>query len=48
MKALEVFKKWNNEIEGKIEALLGNGPEVEYDFRSFTPLPQRRAIASTK
>jgi len=33
--ALKVLKKWNKEIEDKIEALLGNTPAREIDFKSF-------------
>jgi len=42
VKAIELYKKWDKSIEAKIEALLANGPQPRYDFRSFTPQPQRR------
>jgi len=30
-------EKWTNEIEAKIEALLGNGPEPQIDYAAFKP-----------
>jgi aryl-alcohol dehydrogenase-like predicted oxidoreductase len=37
LKAVEVLKKWNKEIEQKIEALLQNTPESELNFRTYKP-----------
>ena len=45
VKALEVYAKWNKEIEAKIEALAGNAPAPKVNFRAFAPLPQRREIS---
>ncbi len=45
IKALELAKKWNKEIEEKAEAALGNQPELKINFKSFTPFPQRRQVA---
>ena len=45
VKALELYAKWNKELEGKIEALLANGPEPRFNFRCFAPTPQRRETA---
>lgn len=48
MKALDVYKKWTKEIEEKVEALLGNAPEADLDFRVFKPIPNRRTCALKK
>ena len=45
VKALELYAKWNKDIEAKIEAILQNGPEPTVDFRKFAPIPQRRQIS---
>ena len=45
MKALDVLKKWNKEIEEKVEALLGNSPPKEMDFKTFGEIKTRRSIA---
>ncbi len=43
MKALDVLARWNKEIEAKCEALLGNEPEGDTDFKTLGPRAQRRA-----
>lgn len=45
VKALELYAKWDKDIEAKIEAILQNGPEPTVDFKKFAPLPQRRQIS---
>jgi len=39
-----VYAKWNKDIEERIEKLLGNGPEIEMDFRESKPFPSRRTV----
>lgn len=45
VKALELYAKWDQVLESRIEALLANAPEFALDFRRFAPLPQRRTLA---
>ena len=45
VKALELYHKWNKDLEGRINALLENDPEPRIDFRCFAPTPQRREVA---
>lgn len=45
IKALELYGKWNKELEARIEALLGNAVETRLDFRQFCPLTSRRLTA---
>jgi hypothetical protein len=45
VKAIELYHKWNKDIESKIQALIGNDPEPRIDFRRFAPLPNRRETA---
>lgn len=35
LKAIDLVKKWTPEIDAKIEALLGNKPDAEWDFKNF-------------
>ena len=35
IKALDILKVWNKELEDKVEAVLGNGPASEIDFKTF-------------
>lgn len=42
LKALEVAQNWSEDIEEKIEKVLGNQPEPPIDFNSFTPMEARR------
>ena len=48
LKALELYHKWNEEIEKRVEAALGNAPETTMDWRSWKPLEQRRSQALKK
>ena len=48
VKAIEIYQKWNKDLEARIQTLLGNNPEPRIDFRCFAPLPQRRDIAIQK
>jgi hypothetical protein len=45
LKALELYKKWNNDIEKKCEEILGNCPEADMDWRKWGPQPSRRSLA---
>ncbi|CDW71944.1 aldo keto reductase family protein [Stylonychia lemnae] len=45
LKALEIYKKWNKELEAKIEAILKNAPQLDMDFRNFAPLTSRRQVS---
>lgn len=42
LKAMEIYRKWNKDIEKKIRDVLGNEPEVDMDFEKWAPLPMRR------
>jgi len=48
MKCLELYGKWNKEIEAKVEALLNNQHEEEWDYKKFTKRPMPRATAIEK
>jgi voltage-dependent potassium channel beta subunit len=43
--ALDVCKKWSKELEDRIEAILGNKPQTELDWRTWTMSPARREQA---
>ena len=45
MKALELYGKWNAEIEKKVRDILGNDPEDEMDWRKWSAQDQRRDLA---
>ena len=45
MKAFELYKKWNDDIEKKCEEILGTTPEPDIDFRRWAPMPSRRSIS---
>lgn len=40
--ALGLLERWNVDLEKKIEAVLGNSPELPMNFRSWTPGVTRR------
>ena len=42
LKALEIASNWNQELEEKIETVLGNSPDMQYDFSRFTKFEPRR------
>lgn len=44
LKALEVAANWTEEIEKRIEDLLGNSPQSAIDFNTWTPMPSRRSF----
>lgn len=48
LKALELYKKWNDDIEKKVEEVLNNAPEPDLDWRKWTPLESRRKEAMRK
>ena len=45
LKALELYRKWSPEIEGKVKEILANDPEADTDFRKWAPMEQRRSQA---
>ena len=45
MKAIELYKKWNKDIEKRCEEILQSTPESETDYRTWSPLPTRRSEA---
>jgi hypothetical protein len=45
VKALELYQKWSKTLEDKVETLLQNPVEPTMEFRTFTPVPQRREVA---
>lgn len=45
IKALELYEKWNADIEKKCKDALDNEPESDMDWRKWAPLEQRRQIA---
>ena len=47
-KALSLLKKWTPEIDQKVRAIMGNDPEPELNWRTWTPQPQRRDVALYK
>jgi hypothetical protein len=44
LKALDVAANWTEDIEKRIEDLLGNSPLTPMDFNTFTPMASRRSI----
>jgi len=48
MKALELAKKWNADLEEKVEALFGNLPNPGVDFKDFKQYMPRRKVALMK
>jgi voltage-dependent potassium channel beta subunit len=42
LKSLELYKKWNADIEKRVNEILGNAPEAELDWRKWSPMEQRR------
>ena len=48
MKALELYRKWDKDIEDKIEKTLNNTPEALVNFKEFRPMQQRRILAVLK
>jgi aryl-alcohol dehydrogenase-like predicted oxidoreductase len=42
LKAFELYKKWNADIEKKCRDILENEPETDMDWRKWQPMPQRR------
>ena len=43
LKALELIQKWNHDIDAKVEEILGNRPDPEFDARKFGPFEGRRS-----
>lgn len=46
IKALEAVSKITPEVEERLEKILNNQPEVEFDYREFKPAETRRKIAT--
>jgi hypothetical protein len=42
LKAVEVMRKWNNELEEKCAAIINNQPAEEFDFPKGAMIPNRR------
>lgn len=42
VKALELYKIWNKDIEASIEKVLGNSPAADMNSITFRPYPSRR------
>jgi hypothetical protein len=42
LKAMELYKKWNADIEKKCRDILDNEPETDMDWRKWGPMAQRR------
>lgn len=45
VKALELAYNWTPEIEDRVNKALGNEPEADIDFRTWTPQKARRLVA---
>jgi len=48
MKALELYQKWNTDIEKKVREIFSNDPESDMDWRKWVPLESRRDVAVKK
>ena len=44
LKALEVASNWTEDIEKRIEELLGNAPQTPVDFNLWSPVVPRRSF----
>ncbi|CAK87789.1 unnamed protein product (macronuclear) [Paramecium tetraurelia] len=42
LKAFELYKKWDKELEQKVEAIIQNKPQQEYNWQTGKPFPDRR------
>ncbi|CAD8091615.1 unnamed protein product [Paramecium primaurelia] len=42
LKAIELYKKWDQELEQKVEAILQNKPKQDFNWQTGKPLPDRR------
>ena len=45
LKALELYKTWNADLEKRVREILANDPESELDWRKWSPQAQRRDTA---
>lgn len=48
VKAIELFRKWTQEIEDKVNGILDNSPEFDLNWRTWRPLAFRRQEALKK
>ncbi|KAM3138834.1 hypothetical protein pb186bvf_009037 [Paramecium bursaria] len=44
VKALELLKKWDKELEDKVEKILGNTPNQDLDYRTMQNVQNRRQL----
>lgn len=45
LKSIEVYKKLTNEVEGRINKILGTHPTARTYWKTFSPEPQFRPLA---
>ena len=45
LRAIELYNKWNADIEKQVNDILDNAPEADMDWRRWAPLEQRRSLA---
>jgi hypothetical protein len=45
LKCLELYAKWNKEIEDKCEKLLANTPDTDVNFRQQKKFKSRRQVS---
>ncbi len=43
--AVELVKRWTPEIDKKMEEIMQNTPQPPLNWRTWQPLPQRRAVS---
>ena len=36
--------RWDEELEKRVEAVLGNAPKQDMEFRGWQPMPDRRPL----
>jgi len=48
MKAVELWRKWSQDIEDKVEKVLGNEPTPETNWKTFASGTGRRQAALKK
>jgi aryl-alcohol dehydrogenase-like predicted oxidoreductase len=46
LRSLDLYRKWNKEMEDKVEGILLNSPAPTLNPRSFTPNMTRRQIGN--
>lgn len=48
LKAMELYRKWTPEIEKRVNEILGNTPEPDFDWRRWSNIQSRREEALIK